>query len=257
MSLTKSNLVIIVSCTCLLLVLSTAVFFPHVVDNLITGFASISSFSVGVAVSPNPNEANPVPPLEPKKNPSLGFFSIRTKSGGLTTNAGFADADYIAINATQPGAFEDYFTLHNPDKIAKEFIINFTTNFIHDLARNITINPNESTRIIIPVDTKNLEPGEYTDYIFIRSGTQQENITVYLKLSGGETGEIEAKNPEQEQPKPAVEQIQEQSQRKKPTFLNIIIVLIGITLISCIIFLFLHLRKGINVLKNEKNEKQP
>jgi hypothetical protein len=253
MSLTKSNLIIAVSCACILLVLSATVFFPKAVDNLITGFTSFSSFSVAVSVLPSPNEPNATAPLEiePKKNMTITFFSVKTKSVRTTTKTSFSEADLIEINTTMPGVFEDYITLHNFENIKKEFIINFTANFIYGMARNITLGPNESERIPIPIDTKNLKPGEYTDFIFIRSGDHEEKITVDLLL-GEEQEEVENMNPELEQPKPIVESLSEPSPKKKPAFINIIILLIGALLVAGMVFLFLHLRRGIKAIKNEK-----
>lgn len=246
MSLTKSNLAVIVSCACIMLVLSATVFFPKVVDNLITGFASISSFSVSVAVLPGPNESNAtiVPKTESVKNSSLGFFSFRTRSKGMASIASFSEADQIEINATVYGVFEDYFILHNPENVKRDFVINFTNNFIRNMIKNMTLGPNESARISIPINTGNLEPGEYADYIFIRSGDKEEKITITLKMLSKETEPVENINPEQEQPKPIIEPPRELSREKKPAFLSIVLVFIGVLLAAGMIFLFFHLRRG-------------
>jgi predicted PurR-regulated permease PerM len=254
MSLTKSNLIIVVSCACILLVLSSAVFFPKVVDNLITGFTSFSSFSVAVSVLPASNESNITVPLEiePEQNRTITFFSVKTRAGGTTPLIRFIEADYIEINTTTPGVFEDYIILHNPESVKKELIISFTTNFIYDLVQDITLEPNESIRISIPINTKNLKPGEYTDYILIRSDEREEKITVNLKLLGEEQEEVEGIIPEQEQSQPIVESPSELPREKKPAFLSIILLLIGTLLVICMVFLFLHLRKGMKAIKNEK-----
>ncbi len=257
MSLTKSNLIVIVSCACVMLVLSSVIFFPKVVDNLITGFASISSFSVSVAVGQasngtNESNATTVPKKEPEKEKIITFFSYRTKPRGTAVQTSFAEEDFLEINTSASGVFEDYLTLHNYESVKKEFIINFTNSFIHDLVQNITLGPNESVRIPIPIDTRALRPGEYTDYIFIKSGEQEENVSVSLKLMAGETPVIENKTPEKEQPTPAVEQIIEQSHGKKPAFLSIVLVFIGVLLVAGMIFLFLHLRRGMKAIGSDK-----
>jgi hypothetical protein len=258
MSLTKSNLAVIVSCVCIMLVLSATVFFPKVVDNLITGFASISSFSVSVAVLPGPNESNAtiVPKIEPVKNSSLGFFSFRTRSKGMASIASFSEADQIEINATVYGVFEDYFILHNPENVKRDFVINFTNNFIRNMIKNMTLGPNESARISIPINTGNLEPGEYADYIFIRSGDKEEKITITLKMLSKETEPVENINPEQEQPKPITELSSEPPPEKKPAFLSIVIVFIGLLLVAGMIFLFFHLRRGMKAVNVDQGQNQ-
>jgi hypothetical protein len=254
MSLKKSNTIIIISCALISLILLTIVFFPRVVDNIMTGLASIATFSASVLVNPNPNEVNTTPPApEPKKNITITFFSVKKKSEGTAIKTSFAEADYISINTTAPGVFEDYLALYNPENVTKEFTINFTTNFIRSIVSNITLEPNESAKIPISIDTTALGAGGYTDYVFIRSGDREEMVTITLKVLGEGKEEAESKLPEQEQPATVTEKVGEQVKEKRPVLLSIILMLLCALVVLGMI-LFLHLKKGAKAIKNQANK---
>jgi hypothetical protein len=233
MSLKKNNIFAIIFFVIIILVISTIVIFPRVVNNIMTGFASFASLSVSLIVSPNTSQiTNPLQVEEPGKNTSVAFFSARTQSKGGGVAINYVEADLITINASGAGVFQEYFVLHNPESLKKDFIINSTNNFIQNLIGAVTLEPNESRSITVLIDTAGLQPGLYTDYIMVTSGNNTQKITLTLNVFEQQQEQPEAKPPVEEKPAPVPEQVQKQAAKKNIPFLSIMIILACVVVIT-------------------------
>jgi hypothetical protein len=195
MSLKSNKTTLLISCAAvLLLIFSVATLFPRMVDNAITGMAAIASFPVSVVVGNN-NIVGKVVEQEKKSNQHLTFFSSANRSFEV-------DTKYLNLTAFESTVLNEYILIRNPDFRSQTLSISFTNNFISNAPQNITIPANNTARIDLEVNTKDLEPGEYDDYVYIKNSMDQEKITVHLtiiKKQEIETGMVQ-EQPEKEQP---------------------------------------------------------
>ncbi|KYK25205.1 hypothetical protein AYK26_06320 [Euryarchaeota archaeon SM23-78] len=151
----------------------------------------------------------------------------------------------INITKTGTGVFTEYITLVNQRTYKQEFMISSTHTFISDVISNIVLAGNDSQEIAVNMNTTPLEPGYYTDYIYVKTGDEEQNITINLKLFE-KKDEIQEprkqeKLPKEEQPKPS--SLLEEKIEKKQALIYITYALIVIALVLGVIVLFLYLKK--------------
>jgi len=157
----------------------------------------------------------------------------------------FVEPNYISIITSAQGPLKANITIYNLRGEEKTFNISFTTNFIYDMRSSITLPHKDFAEIPIYMDTTGLEPGDYTDYVYVRSGDTEERVTVNLELLEAEE-EAEEKTPVQEQPKQIIigeekEQVtREMGVKKKSAMLTLLLVISSLLLLAGVVFLYLR-----------------
>ena len=58
----------------------------------------------------------------------------------------------------------------------------FTKQFIKEIITSINVPKNEFKNISISLDTSNLNPGKYADYVTVKTGERSEKLTIELEL---------------------------------------------------------------------------
>nr|MCK4930159.1 hypothetical protein [Nanoarchaeota archaeon] len=154
----------------------------------------------------------------------------------------FVDPNYISITTKTLGLLEAYITIYNLRGTEKEFNISYTTNFVYDVISSIIIPHKDSAEIPIYINTTTLEPGKYTDYVYVRTNGDEEKVTIDLELVEVEEEVEEEKLPEEEQPRPIPVVEEEEIKEKKINMLVIILLMIGLFLIT--FFVLLHLEES-------------
>ena len=215
MSLKSHKTILLTSCAiALLLIFSFITLFPRMMDNLITGMASLASFSVSVAVGGN-NLAGNLVKQEETNNQHLTFFP--SAHGSFEMNTQYMNLKYVNLTSSEANALNASILLRNPYFKPQTFSISFTnTNqFISNIPQNITVPGNSTESIILNINTQNLEPGEYEDFVYIRSSLDEEKITVHLQVMKKEEATTETP-PEEEQPTQIVSPIAQEITNEPP-----------------------------------------
>jgi len=163
-----------------------------------------------------------------------------------TTKAFIVEPNYISIVTTMPAMYESIITIYNLRGGEKNFIINHTDNFIYDVESNVIIPHKEFLDIQVHMNASALQPGKYTDYIYITDGDDVEKVTVNLEML--EIGEEEVGEagvmPEEQQPAPVSPEEGEPGSdlkyEKRFSLLVLILTLVaGLILVSATIYFHL------------------
>ena len=245
----KRDFVIILSAF-VLLALSVALFFPSVTDSIITGFAPIDGFSVGISVSNEPEEEEPPVEEEELANPP-GFFFFGDDEGFEV------DRNYINLKVNIPTAFEEYITIHNLDRVSRGFVLNHTKNFIYNLTQKVTIQPEEYRNIPIYIDTSHLPPGKYKDYIYVNSGVYWEEVVISIEMveQKPEEEKEEPKEPVEEKPAPVVRDLVDDDEARSSIFVIVVLIILGLFIMVVLLFFYLgRINKIKTFIKHEKEE---
>ena len=115
------------------------------------------------------------------------------------TKAFLVEPNYINVVTTVPGIYESIMTIYNLRGEEKNFTINHTNLFVYDLISVISIPHKEYEEVSILMNASSLQPGKYTDYIYISDGDDLEKVTIsieILEMAQGEAGAL----PQEQQP---------------------------------------------------------
>jgi len=110
----------------------------------------------------------------------------------------FVEPNYINISSYTRGLLEAYITIYNLRGEDKNFNISYTKNFISQLAGTATVPSKGFKKIPVLMNTDRFASGKYKDYIIVKSGNREEQVTIELELL--EPQKIVIKAPTEEQP---------------------------------------------------------
>jgi len=163
----------------------------------------------------------------------------------------FVEPNHINIITSEPAPLDLSIKIYNLKGTEKTFNISFTTNFVYDMISSITIPHKDFVEVPVHIDTTGLKPGNYTDYVSVRSDGDEEKVIITLNLLETEVGVegAEEKTPAKEQPRQIIGEEQKEGvirgKKVKNTLRVVLLVISGLLLMAAIVFLHLGRRTKI------------
>jgi len=152
------------------------------------------------------------------------------------------EPNYIGIISRSGGFLESYIMIYNFGAKENDFNISYTKNFITQISTAVTVPPDGFVRLPVLMNTDGFVSGKYSDFIIVKSGNYDEQVTIELELLESQETE-EAKLPTEEQPAIIAQQPEQEIEpknKKRSPLAVIIITLIGLAVMGIILYLQLN-----------------
>ncbi len=92
------------------------------------------------------------------------------------------EPNYLSITTSEQKIITEEITIYNLRGVDKDFNITYTNNFIYDVPSTISVPHKEFEEIPINKNTQGLNPGVYTDYVYVKTSKREEKVTVKLNM---------------------------------------------------------------------------